>query len=280
MEGSACCQGKTRRKVPALKEGSDFDVRITLSQEKKCLFKQQGTIGYFTCPDLDGRVIHGFSTKIPPTGGNSKPDEIYRQGQRFCNALRTNVPFMVRLRQVHGDRIFIAKEPVPDPGEYDGVVTDSTEAALSIVTADCLPILIFEQSKKIIGAVHAGWRGASLGILQNALKAIRQNFGARPQDCLLLFGPYLKPCCFEIRDDVLGILKERLPFWPQVVSKVQGRWYFDLQLTNILQAREMGVLQENIWTLDLCTSCQPAWFHSYRRDKDLAGRMISVISLR
>jgi YfiH family protein len=256
-------------------------MRITSSDGERYLFKQKGAIGYYVCPDLDDTFIHGFSTKLPSTGGCSRTEEINRQRQEFCNALQIKAPSLLRLQQVHGDRIFVAKEPVSllAPGEYDGAVTDSTQVALSIVTADCLPILIYEQSKKIIGAVHAGWRGASLGILRNALAAIQQTFGGSPRGCIVLMGPALRPCCFEIQHDVLKILQERLSYWPQVINTIQNRFYFDLQLTNLLQATQMGVPHENIWTVDLCTFCHPAWFHSYRRDKSQAGRMISLISL-
>lgn len=299
---------------------------IRISNGERYLFKQKGAIGYFVCPGFDATLIHGFSTKLPPAGGCSRHEEIYHQRREFCSALQVNAPSLLRLQQVHGDRIYMAKEPVSRlaagelahgelppgalatdelahgelvpgelaagelapgelvpselaAGEYDGAVTNSTGVALSVVTADCLPILIYEQNKKIIGAVHAGWKGASLGILRNALAAIRQDFGGSPQDCIVLMGPALGHCCFEIQRDVLEILQERLPYWPQVVKTTQNRFYFDLQLTNVLQAREMGVSHENIWTLDFCTFCQPGWFHSYRRDKSQAGRMISVISL-
>jgi len=259
----------------------NFYVMIRISSRERYLFKQKGTIGYFVCPGLNGMLIHGFSTKLPSAGGCSRHEKIYRQRQEFCGALQVNAPSLLRMQQVHGDRIFMAKDPVSqlDAGEYDGAVTNSTSVALSVVTADCLPILIYEQNKKIIGAVHAGWKGASLGILRNALAAIQQDFGGSPQDCIVLMGPSLRHCCFEIQRDVLDILQERLSCWSQVVTTTQNRFYFDLQLTNVLQAREMGVSYENIRTLNLCTFCQPGWFHSYRRDKSQAGRMISVISL-
>jgi hypothetical protein len=257
-------------------------VRTRLSDKERYLFKQKGTISYFVCSDIEAAVIHGFSTKLPPAGGESMLEEIHRQRQSFCDCLHVNAPSLLLLQQVHGNRIFTAREPLSHlaPGEYDGAVTDSAEIALSVVTADCLPILIYEQNKKIIGAVHAGWKGTAAGILSNALAVIKQDFGGSPQDCMVLMGPALRPCCFEIQRDVLEILQERMSFWPQVINTIQNRFYFDLQLANVFQAREMGVPQGNIRTIDLCTRCKPEWFHSYRRDKSQAGRMISVISLR
>ncbi|MEW6381037.1 MAG: peptidoglycan editing factor PgeF [bacterium] len=245
------------------------------------MFKQRGDIGYFVCPALEGFAVHGFSTRIPSSGRRNAAEEIYHQKQRFYSTLQIKAPSLLHIQQVHGDRIFVARDPVGQeaPGEYDGAVTDSTGIALSIVTADCLPILIYEHRKKIIGAVHAGWKGTALGILRNALTAIRQSLGGSLQDCIILLGPSLRPCCFEIQHDVLEILKARLTCWSEVIREVQDKIYFDLQLANVLQAREMGVLEEGIWALDLCTFCRPEWFHSYRRDKGQTGRMISMISL-
>jgi len=255
--------------------------KITLSGGGKYLLKHRGGIDYFVCPDLDGVVIHGFSTRIPSGNKQSREESIDQQRRLFGSILGIRAPFLLHIRQVHGERIFVAQGPLPSlsAGEYDGAISRSAEVALSVVTADCLPILIYEYNKKIIGAVHAGWRGTVLGVLQNALAAIQREFGGSPGDCLILLGPSLRPCCFEIQQDVLEILKIKLPYWTEVVKMVQGKIFFDLQMANLLQAREMGVPREGIWSLDLCTFCQPGWFYSYRRDKGQTGRMVSMISL-
>lgn len=233
------------------------------------------------CHSLNGLVNHGFSTKLPLIGGISPAEEIVHQKQKFCEALKINAHSLLPLQQIHGDKILVINKPLTQiiPGEYDGAVTNLSHIALSVLTADCLPIFLYEKEKKIIGAIHAGWRGTSLGILKKALTTIKDNFNGRMKDCMVLLGPSLRPCCFEIQKDVLKILQRRLSFWQKTINTVEGRLYFDSQLANIIQAKEMGVPQENIFALDLCTFCQPGWFHSYRRDKKQTERMISIISL-
>ena len=245
------------------------------------LYRRTKSIGYFVCRSLNGLVPHGFSTKLPLMGGRSPHEKILHQKQLFCEALKIDIHSLLPLQQIHGDKIFIVKEPIKQitPGEYDGAVTNSPHIALSILTADCLPILLYEKKTKIIGGIHAGWRGTSLGILQKALTAIEKDFNGNLKDCVILLGPSLMPCCFEIREDVLKILQKRLSFWQTVIHKVDSRLYFDLKLANIMQAKEMGVPQENIHSLNLCTFCNPGWFHSYRRDKTLTEKMTSIISL-
>lgn len=252
-----------------------------LIKESPYSYKRRGMVSYFICHSLDGVVNHGFSTKLPLLGHGSPDENISRQKQIFCDALNIDIRSLLQLHQTHGDRVFMTKEPVPgmNPGEYDAAVTNSPHIVLSILTADCLPILLYESQKKIIGAVHAGWRGTSLGILKKALGIIEKEFGGCLKDCLVFSGPCLGPCCFEIQDDVQKILQQNLSGWQDVIRPVNGRLYFDLQLANIIQAKEMGVADENIWSLGLCTYCNPGWFDSYRREKAQAGRMISIISL-
>ena len=246
------------------------------------LYRRRGNIGYFICRSLNGIIPHGFSTKLPLMGGRSPAKRISRQKQKFCEALKIDIHSLLPLQQIHGDKIFVIKEPIiqTTPDEYDGAITNLPHLTLSILTADCLPILLYEKEKKIIGAIHAGWRGTSLSILQKTLTSIKKDFNGCLKDCLVLLGPSLRPCCFEIREDVLKILQKRLPFWQKVINKVDSRLYFDSQLANIIQAKEMGVPQKNIYPLDLCTFCQPGWFHSHRRDEKQTERMISIISLR
>ena len=251
------------------------------SKRDAYFYKRKGDIGYFVSYPLAGQVHHGFSTKLPFMAGSSSSELITRQKRQFCDALRIDVHSFPHLKQVHGDKLLIMKEPATRMilSEYDGVITNLPYVALSVITADCLPILLYEKKKKIIGAVHAGWRGTSLGILQKALTAMEESFQGCLQDCMVLLGPSLRPCCFEIKDDVFRILQTRLPFWEKVIDMTENRFYFNLQLANTIQAREKGVPEENIWSLDLCTFCQPGWFYSYRREGEKAGRMISIISL-
>lgn len=250
-------------------------------KKEKFIYRRQGAVGFFVCPELDNVVTHGFGTRYSSMGMNRPIEEIQRQKQEFCEALHLDSRTLFSMKQIHSDQVLVINEAnikTINP-EADAVLTDSPNLSLAILTADCLPILIYEKEKRIVGAIHAGWKGTSMGILSKALTILETQLGGLAKDCMVLFGPSLRPCCFEIQKDVVKIFQERLLFRPEIIKRVDDKWLFDLLLANYFQAIEKGIPEKNIWALELCTFCQPGWFYSYRRDKEQLGRMISIISL-
>lgn len=173
---------------------------------------------------------------------------------------------MASLRQIHSAVCL----PVAVPGlagEGDALITNAPDLALSIRTADCLPILLADPVNRAIAAIHAGWRGTAGRIVLEALTKMRQLYGTEPGDVIAAIGPGIGGCCYEVGEDVgrqLGI--ERA-----------GR--VDLASLNRQLLTRARVPDSQIETAGLCTFCD-ARFYSYRREKDNAGRMISFIRIR
>jgi YfiH family protein len=173
---------------------------------------------------------------------------------------------MASLRQIHSDRCLMAATPACI-GEGDALVTCSPGLGLSIRTADCFPILLADTGHRAIAAIHAGWRGTALGIVGAVLKRMHVEFKTHPEVVFAAIGPGIGKCCYEVAEDVAS------RFGDPAARRI------DLAATNRAQLIAAGVPESQIDVLGLCTFCDPERFHSFRRDKDRAGRMVSYIRL-
>lgn len=171
---------------------------------------------------------------------------------------------MASLKQIHSSRVLLARQP-GCAGEGDALVTDRAGLPVSVRTADCYPILLADERKKAVAAIHAGWRGTAAGIVVSAMLKMQAEFGTEPQDLQVAIGPGIGKCCYEV-----GIEVAR-----QFGAERSGR--IDLAELNRRQLVEAGVPGERIDVLGGCTRCNAYLFHSFRRDQMHAGRMVSYI---
>lgn len=170
---------------------------------------------------------------------------------------------MASLKQVHSARVLRADSDGL-AGEGDALVTDREAVLVSVRTADCYPILLVDVKSRVVAAVHAGWRGTAAGIAVAALETM----GARRRDIRAAIGPGIGACCYYVGDEV---------------ARLFGRTeagHIDLAEWNRRQLIDAGVSEGNIEVIGQCTSCDAGQYHSFRRDKDQAGRMISYIGLK
>jgi YfiH family protein len=184
-------------------------------------------------------------------------------------------PATATLRQVHSDTCVYADGREGCLGEGDALVTDRVGCLLVVRTADCLPILIADERRKAVAAVHAGWRGTLLGIAAQAVLAMQDRFGSRPADLLVAIGPAIGPCCYEVGEEVAPQFQNLFP----ERSDLAGRAHIDLREATRRQLEQAGVRGERITIARLCTRCNPEEFHSWRRDGRVAGRMRSGIRI-
>lgn len=187
---------------------------------------------------------------------------------------------VVTVKQVHGVAILEPDAvPLREPEGYDTVLTDRLGLAVAVKTADCLPVLVVEPKKKIIAAIHAGWKGTLQRATQVALRRIEDK-GGDLKSLLCALGPNMVGECFEVGEDVKRDFEKEFPGWPILKQKSPDKWLLDVSLTNKLQLEEMGVTADRMDRIDLCTHCRPDLFWSYRRDAEAAGRMINFIKLK
>jgi polyphenol oxidase len=171
------------------------------------------------------------------------------------------------LKQIHSNRVLAVDRP-GEAGEADALVPSTPGLTLSIRSADCYPILIADPRTRAIAAIHAGWSGTASNIVGEAVRKMRADFGCDPADLHAAIGPGIGQCCYEVGPDVARRFD------------LQGRQKIDLAAINCRKLAESGIPPGQIHTIGRCTRCEPDVFHSYRRDGDQAGRMISFIRIR
>ncbi len=187
--------------------------------------------------------------------------------------------FLLSARQVHDDKIYSLKEPLTADLEvdgYDGLVTHCTGVALLIQQADCQGVLLHDRINRIIGAIHCGWRGSVVGILEKGVKVMVDDFGADVKQIRASISPSLGPCCAEFVNHAL-----ELP--PAFLSFRVTENNFDFWKISTAQLVECGLCIENISQAGICTECDENYF-SHRRavkqGKKTTGRHCSVILQR
>jgi YfiH family protein len=212
-------------------------------------------------------LVHGFGTR------HLREEDII-SSQEFSSFRH------VSLRQTHSDIIRTIKEFPVERMDGDAIITNSPDILLIIKTADCLPVLIVDPQRRTVAAVHCGWRGTLKRVIGKTLWTMQQRFGSDPTSFFIAFGPCIDKSCYEVGKDVrVQFENQGLQFgvFDGHPSKKE-KYLFDLKETNRAQVLSMGVPEDNIFSIDLCTHCDESFF-SYRRHKDYAGRLINFIGL-
>jgi YfiH family protein len=188
---------------------------------------------------------------------------------------------VVTARQVHGNRVAVVG--TRDGGsvmpQTDALVTGEEGVTLMLRFADCLPILLYDARKRVVGLGHAGWRGTAAAVASRMVLTMIDAFGSDPSDVLAGLGPAIGPCCYEVGDEVVRAIKPALPRWQDAVRPFgNGLFSFDLWEANRQQLRDRGV--RHIETGGLCTACHADEFFSHRAEKGKTGRFATLIGLR
>jgi len=184
------------------------------------------------------------------------------------------------LKQVHSDVVHFIDDMPRQRLRGDALVTRLPGLLLIIKTADCLPVLLVDERTPVIAAVHCGWKGTRLKVLEKTVRGMVDRYAVDPGSLLAAFGPCISGGCYEVGEDVRE-LYARGGFPDSLFSASPGRpgkHLFDLQAAARLQLLGLGIREENILRAGICTHCDPA-YPSYRRDKDECGRMLSFIGL-
>ena len=160
----------------------------------------------------------------------------------------------------------------------DGIVTDEKGVILSVTVADCLPIFLFDPQGEAIGLIHAGWRGLSEGIIDNAVKLFLKEFNSRPEKMIAIIGPGLCRDHFEVGQEVAS----KFELYPQNITINQERIFVDIKGIAKVQLEGNGLISENIRVNSDCTFCLDNEYFSYRRggpDKEIET-MLCVLTLK
>jgi len=197
---------------------------------------------------------------------------------RFFLENSINQKRVVSAEIVHGNKI---NKVVEDDGgktinNADGLITQDKNIFLSITSADCLPIFLFEPEKEIIGMIHAGWRSLEKNIIQNAAQKIKE-LGGKPENILAGIGPAICQKHYGVGSEIA----EKFAGYPETIKNDGGKIYLNIKKIALLQLLEWGVKKKNIEISPECTFELPRQYFSARRDqKKEVEAMVSLIGIR
>ena len=250
------------------------------------------TINLFkTFPSL----THGFSQRnfINPQGEKcdlqlGKFDDKNNSSQHrkwFLNSLSIkNTDQIFILNQTHSDRIFVLDDLEKTENEValeeaDAIITHLTDKPIGVLTADCVPIILFDPVFHITAVVHAGRKGTQKKILSKTIAGMNKTYGCAVSNIKMGIGPAIGGCCYEVDKSCIEPFINGYPHWENFIKNAPvGKFMLDLITANEYDALDAGILPENISRSGHCTSCDNHLWYSYRRE-GTTGRILTVSML-
>lgn len=244
--------------------------------------------------DALSSVRHGFFTRRGGAssgvfeglncgyGSTDQSDIVAINRSRVADAMGVDADHLLSVHQTHSSDVHIADGPHDGaPPEADGIVTATPGLALSVLTADCQPVLLADAEAAVIGAAHAGWRGALDGVLEATIEAM-ERLGAERARIVAIIGPSISQRAYEVGPEFFDRFIDADPAYARFFANGDGdRLLFDLPGFGLLRLREAGIGHTE-WTRH-CTYSDPARFFSYRRSTHAReadyGRLIASIRL-
>lgn len=276
--------------------------------------KEKDGVNFITLDEFNKLpfIKFAYSTKVGGVSKAANPDESYgglnlgfatldnkdnikENYNIFCRASDIEINDLVLSNQIHEDEIYKADKKDRGKGIFfesdikgvDGLITSEKNTALTLFSADCVLIAVVDTEKKVIGACHAGWKGTVKGITKKLIEAMEKEYGTRSEDVIACICPGIGPCCFEVKNNVALEFERVFNHIDGIINynnKNQDNEKSETININLWKAnKEMliaaGVLEDKIYTIDLCTSCNRELFYSYRIDGKGTGRMALIIEL-
>lgn len=209
-------------------------------------------------------------------------DEVHIAANKvaLCGLLGIDSNRLVMPHQVHD--CVVRRIDGPQQGVIEGVdavMTDVPQLCIGVSTADCIPVLLYDSTHRAVSAVHAGWRGTVLRIVQKAVEAMHDTYGTAPADLQAIIGPGISLDSFEVGDEVYDQFLSA-GFDMQPISRRDAKWHIDLPMCNRLQLMEAGIPADHIQMTNICTYQQYDRYFSARRLGIQSGRIYTGILIK
>ncbi len=220
------------------------------------------------------------SLNVGSTVGDD-PQAVARNKALMAAALGLDERRFCTVWQVHGREV-IAVEDSPCGGgilgKADGLITNRPGAVLTMRFADCVPILLYDPTKRVIGLAHAGWRGTVAGVAQSVVEAMIERYGCQPEDIQAGIGPSIGPEQYRVGEDVVNAVCQAFGESDGLIRRSEdGGVYLDLWAANRRALHAAGVRQVEV--AGLCTATRTHEFYSHRAEQGRTGRFGVVIAL-
>jgi YfiH family protein len=259
--------------------------------------KQQGGVFYYSFPHMEewpeltqavlgrfGGVSEGpFASLNLSYAVDDDPGRVRTNRATAARSLGWNPAQFVSARQVHGRRVGqVVREMVggPDLPDTDVLVTNEPGMLLLLKFADCVPVVLWDPVRRVIGLAHAGWRGTVLGAPAAAVEAMVEQFGSSPEDILAGIGPSIGPCCYQVGPDVEKMAAHVFAGAGVLQRGDDEEVRFDLWSANSETLMRAGVNEEKVVKAGICTRCRSDLFFSHRASGGTAGRFGALVGIR
>lgn len=212
-------------------------------------------------------------------------ENIVANRSKLSNLLHSYEPLhYIVANQTHSDNIKVITQKetkgwksLSDAIEdCDALITDVKGVVLNILTADCVPILLYDKRKGVVAAVHAGWKGTKAQIVSKTVHKMKEVYGCDPKEIIAGIAPSIGRCCYEVGKDVA----EHFFDMPEGFTPKDEKYMLDLPFINKQQLLAAGIQEKNIEMSDTCTACEVERFFSYRKEQGCSGRFMSMIGMK
>ncbi len=252
---------------------------------------EKGSVPLIKCSGIS--FPHGFSTRLGGVsteagydtldlGAGALSSDIDENRKRFVSSVLNGGKLVFAEKQLHSAKVeYINEENMMNTFECDGFVTDKKGIVIAVKTADCVPILFCDSESRIIGAVHAGWRGTVSGIARECIIKMSA-IGAKPENITAAVGPCIHSECYIVDEKFVDAVRASacadicLPF---IKENCSGGYTADLAMMNREILLSCGISENKIFTSGMCTSCLNDLLFSHRAGKGRRGLMMSGICL-
>lgn len=199
------------------------------------------------------------------------------EGKENLESLKKDfdVDEVVYLNQIHSDDVLIFNDNVEEfiQNEGDAIITNKEKVIIGAFTADCVPVILLNEEKGVIAAIHSGWKGTFNSITKKTIKKMIQEYNLKVEDIKVYIGPHIRQCCYEVSEE----LKEK--FLNKTKIK-EDELFLDRNLNMercILEdLRNLNIKEENIYSINLCTYCEKdIKLFSYRKSVGTYGRLFT-----
>lgn len=185
--------------------------------------------------------------------------------------------------QVHGNEVAVLDDVgLGVHAGVDGLIhkVNASPVTLSVHVADCVALLLVDPVSRLIGAIHAGWKGTLGGITTNSIREMVK-LGSNPSDVIVSIGPHIGMCHYDVPEERAQKFLNAFDNNPKVASFYEGAWHVDIGWANYRQLLDNGIRKEHIDAPLTCTACQIDTYFSFRKDtKETFGEIMGVIGFK
>ncbi len=222
-----------------------------------------------------------ISERTPRYTGDS-PEQFINSRKQLAKELGLNAEQLLFPRQTHTNNVVeIRNIPVSEIDNTDALITNIPGICICIQTADCVPVLLFDPVKKVVAAVHAGWRGTVKKIVAETIRKMEANYQTEAENIVATIGASIGPEIYEVGDEVINAVRKTVPNAEKTVHLNRlGKYHFNLWEANRQILIESGVNPENIEITGECSFEKSEKYFSARRNGIDTGRMATGIMLK